>query len=108
MSEPARTSVRLTDRMVLIALGIGAAYWIIECLLFVFMSYKISFLGRLFGPDLDGLSTRIVVICLLLIFGSHAQYTFNQKKRAEEELCSLKEANEQLQQEIEGLKSNTE
>ena len=32
--------VYLTDKMVLFGIGIGAAYWIIECLLYVFLSYQ--------------------------------------------------------------------
>ena len=96
--------VYLTDRMVLIGLGIGAAYWLIECLLYVFLSYRINFMDRLVGPDLQGLSTRIIVICLFLIFGSHAQYTINQRKAAEEDLAALKAVNEALKQEIAALK----
>ena len=90
--------------MVLIGLGIGAAYWIIECLLYVFLSYRINFFDRLIGPDLAGLSTRLIVICLFLIFGSHAQYTFNQRKSAERELAEMKAANEALKKELAQLK----
>ena len=104
MSDKEGTRVYLTDRMVLTALGLGFVYWVIETLLYAFLSYRLSFTERLFGPDLGGLSTRLVVICLFLIFGSHAQYTFNKRRQAEEEVCALKEKNESLKEEVQKLK----
>ena len=100
-----RNPVYISDHMVLIALGLGAAYWIIECLLYVFLSYEINFMDRLFGPNFDDLSTRIVVISLFLFFGSHAQYTINKKKQIEEELAEQKEMNEKLKRDLEEQKN---
>ena len=100
-----RNRVYLTDKMVLIGFGIGAAYWIIECLLYVFLAYQTNFTDRFFGPDFNALSTRIVVICLFVIFGSHAQYTINKRKQVEEELLSLKEMNTKLKRELEAQKN---
>jgi cbb3-type cytochrome oxidase subunit 3 len=101
MATPNQTGVRLTDRMVLVAIGLGAVYWVIETLLFVFMSYELNFFDRLFGPDLSGLCTRIIVLCLFLIFGSHVQYTYNQRRKAEAELERLRQANLELKQQLE-------
>jgi len=94
----------LTDRMVLIAIGLGAVYWIIETFLFFVLGYQINFFTRLFGPDLAGVCTRVIVVCLFLIFGSHAQHTFNQRQWAETELEKVQAENIKLQQEIEALK----
>ena len=103
MSE--KISVRLTDKMVLIGLAMGAAYWVIETVLCVFMGYKIGFFERLLGPDLNGLSTRIVVICLFLIFGSHSQFTMKQRDQARTESDELREANAELRRELERLRN---
>lgn len=100
MTAEKKTSVYLTDRMVLVGLGLGALYWIIETLLYVFLSYELKFLDRLFGPDLAGLYTRVIVLCLFLIFGSHAQYTFNKRKQAEADLARVKEEKLALQQQL--------
>jgi hypothetical protein len=97
--------VRLTDKMVLIGLGIGVAYWIIECVLYLFLSYEFSFLDRLLGPDLNGLSTRIIVICLFLMFGSHAQYTINKRKKTDGELQELRRTVDKLRLELESFKN---
>jgi len=100
MAVNKKTSVYLSDRMVLVGLGLGIVYWIIETLLYVFLSYELNFFDRLFGPDLAGVCTRVIVLCLFLIFGSHVQYTLNQRKKTEAELERLKEANFVLQQQL--------
>ncbi len=100
--------VHLWDQMLLVGLGVGAVYWIIESLLYVFLSYQINFMDRLFASNLDELSTRIVVICLFLIFGSHAQYTINKRKQIEEELLQLKEMKKKLKRNLEAQKNQTE
>lgn len=98
--------VKLTDRMVLVGLGIGLVYWVIECVLFIFMKGQTSFFGSLFGPGLGGLSTRVIVLCLFLIFGSHMQYTVTQKKKIESERDDLAETNERLRRELDVLKQS--
>jgi len=104
MSDKNKPRVYLTDRMVLVAIALGAIYWIIDTFLCVISSGGLSFCGRLFESDLNYLSTRIIVLCLFLIFGSHAQYSFKKQKKTETDLEELKEMNEKLQEEIQELK----
>jgi hypothetical protein len=103
--ESKTKKVHLTDRMVLIALGLGIVYWLIETFFYFVMSYEIDIWARLFGPNLAGVCTRVVVLCLFLIFGSHAQQAFNQRKQAEAELAEMKALNAKLEQELAELKS---
>lgn len=77
--------VGLTDKMVLIGFGLAAVYWVLDTIVSVFLSYDMHFGARLFGGDTDDLWPRLIVICLFVIFGSHAQYTINERKRAEEQ-----------------------
>ena len=100
MDKDKKPQVSLTDRMVLTGIGLGAAYWVIETFLYVISSYNMFFTDRLFGPDFYGLCTRIIVLCLFLIFGSHAQYTINQREAVELELAELKATNEKLKLEL--------
>ena len=104
MKEENRTRVYLTDRMVLIGISLGIVYWVIETFVYVIGSYQTNFFTRLFGPDLAGVCTRVIVLCLFLIFGSHAQFTFNRCKRAETELEEMKALNEKLQLQITRIK----
>jgi len=76
--------VGLTDKMVLIGLGIAGIYWILDIVLSVFIAENFSIGSRLFGVGYDDIWPRLIVICLFVIFGSHAQYTINERKKAEE------------------------
>ncbi|MBU0986523.1 MAG: hypothetical protein KKH68_04640 [Proteobacteria bacterium] len=104
MKNEKTNHVHLTDRLVLIGIGLGTVYWLIETFLYIISSYEVNFTTRLFGPDLSGVCTRIIVLCLFLIFGSHAQFTVNQRRATEAELELMKEMNEKLHNEISELK----
>ena len=104
MSDNNKPRVYLTDRLILVAIALGAVYWMIETFLCVISSNELSFCSRIFGSGLDYLSTRIIVLCLFLIFGSHAQYSFKKQQKTETDLEELKEMNKKLQEEIEELK----
>jgi adenylate cyclase len=79
-----RFRVGLTDKMVLIGIGLAAVYWILDMLLSIFMSVDLNVSSRLFGPGPAEIWPRVIVICLFVIFGSHSQYTINERKKAEE------------------------
>jgi hypothetical protein len=43
------------------------------------------------------LYSRIIVLCFFAIFGSHAQYNINKRRKAEEELCQMRQQLASLQ-----------
>ena len=84
MKMPNR-SVRLTDHMMLIGFTLAVVYWILDSIMSIFTNYG-NLLEQLLGVNLDEIWTRIIVLCLFAIFGSHAQYTINERKKAEAKL----------------------
>lgn len=78
-------SVRLTDHMMLIGFMLAVVYWVLDSILSIFTGYG-NLLEQLLGVNLDEVWTRIIVLCLFAIFGSHAQYTINERKKAEAKL----------------------
>ena len=83
--------VHLWDQMVLIGLGLALFYSIFDSVLYIFTEYDVDFFQRLFGPNLSEVWSRLTILCLFIIFGSHAQYTINQRKIAEEALRGSEE-----------------
>lgn len=77
--------------MVLIGVGLALFYTLFESLLSIFLNVNVDFMQRIFGADPGGLYGRITVLCLFAIFGSHAQYTINQRKLAEKALRESEE-----------------
>ena len=96
--------VSIFDAMVLTGIGLGIIYWIIETIYDVLTVDGVGFLGGLFGGGLSGIGTRIIVICLFIIFGAHAQYNINKRKQAESELADLASKVESLKTGIEASK----
>jgi PAS domain S-box-containing protein len=85
------TRVDMADSMVLTAIFLTAAYWGLEALINLFSPDEISFYREIFGPNVGEMGLRIIVLCLFLIFGSHVQFTINNRKRAEQALRESEE-----------------
>ena len=75
-----------SEYMVFVGLGLASAYWILESVFYSLVSENADFFSHFLSPDINELALRIMVLCFFLIFGSHAQYTFYQKRRADQEL----------------------
>jgi PAS domain S-box-containing protein len=81
----------MADYMVLTGIFLGALYWALESLLNVFSPQEISFYQEIFGPNIGEVWPRLIVFCLFLMFGSHVQFTINERKKAEEALKASEE-----------------
>ena len=82
---------RILDSMMLAAIFIATAYWIIDSILNIFFFNKYNIIAELIGADLYNIYIRVVVLCLFIIFGSHAQASINKFRKTEK---SLKEGEE--------------
>ena len=91
MKQKSVKRVRVTDKMVLVGLGLAAIYWFLDTFLFIFMSYDVQLFNGFFGLKLSDIWTRVIVCCLFVIFGSHAQFTINNRKIIEEALRKREE-----------------
>ncbi|MDA8138955.1 MAG: adenylate/guanylate cyclase domain-containing protein [Desulfobacteraceae bacterium] len=75
----------VTDHMVLIGFGLAVIYWLLDSFLSLFLSYD-NFLEKALGVKLNNVWGRLIVLCLFAIFGSHAQFTMNERKKAAEKM----------------------
>ena len=85
--------VRFWDQMVLIGIGLALFYTIFEAILSIFLQVNLDFMQRIFGAGPSTIYGRLTILCLFAIFGSHAQYTINQRKTAE---AALRESEERF------------
>ena len=95
-----RKRVLLTDRLVLIGLGLGAFYWLIDAFINIFLAKSgLNAFQLLITPPENPSWTRVIVLCLFVMFGAHAQFTENERKdeteRREQE-AALRERFERL------------
>ena len=91
MKNLIRNRVSVADSMILIGIGLAASYWVLESLLSIFTSRNVNFFSQLLGPDINEVWPRIIVFCLFIFFGSHVQFTINNRKKAEEALKDSEE-----------------
>lgn len=84
-------SESLADNMVLAVIFIATIYWVLDSILSLFFSNKFNLIAELFGPDLYAVYIRVIVLCLFIIFGSHAQAIINKLKLAKKKLDESEE-----------------
>jgi len=84
-------SESLADNMILAVILIATIYWVLDSILNLFFSNKFNLIAELFGPDLYDVYIRVIVLCLFLIFGSHAQSIINKLKLAKKKLDESEE-----------------
>ena len=83
MEKEPNKQFNLMDHMALFGVGLAVLYWMLEALVHVMLADDVSFIQRLYGPTFNDLLVRMLVLSFFAIFGSHAQYTINQRRVAE-------------------------
>jgi PAS domain S-box-containing protein len=91
----------IMDSMVVTGIGLAAFYWICESFMFFFLDPEANFIQHLFGPNIFETWTRLLVLCLFIIFGSHFQYAFNKRRLADEALRDSEEKYRNILESIE-------
>ncbi len=99
MSRKNIKSIRLKtnlDSMVLAGIFVATLYFALDTILHIFFSDRFNLLALMVGPDLYEIYIRIIILCLFVFFGSHAQYTVNNLKEKEDELKEYRDHLEDL------------
>jgi len=78
-----KNRVYLTDKMVLTGIGLGGLYWLLDSVMTLFLSSNTNLLEQILGFDMSEIWTRGIVLCLFVIYGSHAQFTLNERKKSD-------------------------
>ncbi len=79
------------DSMVVSGIGLACVYWICESFMYFFLEPEANFFQHLLGPDMFQTWTRVLVLCLFVIFGSHVHYTYSKRKAADDALRDSEE-----------------
>ena len=88
------------DSMVVTGIGLAAFYWVCESFMYFFMEPEANFIQHVLGPDIFETWTRLLVLCLFIIFGSHFQYTYNKRRIVDE---ALRESEEKYRNILESI-----
>lgn len=78
-------------RLLWIAIGFGAIYWLFESILDTFIFQEGNLFSWIFSPDPNELWMRLLVISILIVFGSYAQLLIDERNQAEGKVMKLNE-----------------
>ncbi|HUU80268.1 MAG TPA: PAS domain S-box protein [Acidobacteriota bacterium] len=88
----------VTEPLLLIAVALGAFYWVIDTLMYVVGSNEANFLNPLLGLGTQQIWQRLIVLCFFVIFASHVQFTIKKRRNAE---AALQETEERYREMVE-------
>jgi adenylate cyclase len=83
MKDTKKSHVRITDYMVSIGFALGVFYWFFEAFFNMFVAKSgLNPFQLLVTPESNISWTRMIVLCLFVIFGAHAQFIMNERNQA--------------------------
>ena len=74
---------RMLNSILITGIAISCFYWVCESFMFFFLAPEANFIQHLLGPNMFNTWTRLLVLCLFAIFGSHIQYTIDKEREAD-------------------------
>jgi light-regulated signal transduction histidine kinase (bacteriophytochrome) len=93
--------IGIWKKMICIAIGLGALYWILGSSIDVFMFHDGNLIEEIFTLDPHKIWMRSLVLCILIMFSLYAQSVITERKRVETTLAQqakqLERANEELE-----------
>ena len=90
----------IKESMVVTGVGLAAFYWICESFMYFFLEPDANIFQIILGPDLFQIWTRLLVLCIFVIFGSHVQYTYTKSREADN---ALRESSEKYRTILESI-----
>jgi PAS domain S-box-containing protein len=85
---PARPKLqnRWKDSIIVTGVGLAALYWVCESFMFFFLAPEANLFHHLLGPDIFEVWTRLLVLCIFVIFVSHVKQDNLKRRMAYEKL----------------------
>ena len=74
----------MSDKLVWIAIGSGALFWVLEAVFHVFIFHEGTVIQQIFAPRPHEIWMRLIVVAAFIAFAIYAQLIITQRKRAEE------------------------
>jgi len=86
LSNTSENQIKRTERLILVILGFAAVFWFFEAIVDVVLFNKGSLAEQIFTPGLYEIWMRVLIICMLIMFGVYTRSIINGRKYAEEKL----------------------
>jgi two-component system, cell cycle sensor histidine kinase and response regulator CckA len=74
------------DSIVVTGVGLAALYWVCESFMFFFLAPEANIFHHILGPNLFEVWTRLLVLCIFVIFVSHVRQDIDKRRLAFEKM----------------------
>lgn len=81
MENKSTNHTSIADHLILVAIALGALYWILESVMDVLIFHEGNFVKRFLTPDPNKIWMRSLVACILIMFSIHAQVIITRRLR---------------------------
>ena len=81
MENKSTNHTSIADHLILLGIGLGALYWILESVMDVLVFHEGNLVERLLTPDPNEIWMRSLVACILIIFSIYAQVIITRRLR---------------------------
>ncbi|UCH89729.1 MAG: PAS domain S-box protein [Thermoplasmata archaeon] len=88
--------IKMGDLPILTALGCGVLYWILESLLHALIFQEGNLFSQIFTPDPHEIWMRLLVISIIIMFGSYVQFIINKRKQDERRIKAINKELDQI------------
>ncbi len=69
--------------LVLIGIGLGVIFWILESAIHVLVFQQVDFMQQLYGPEPHEVWMRLTIVGMFVVFGMYSQMIVNSRRKAE-------------------------
>ena len=91
MKNQNTSRMSIANKPILVGIGLGALYWILESAIHAFIFHRGNLVGQILTSDPNELWMRSVAVCIIIAFGGYAQFVttklrqeITERERAEE------------------------
>lgn len=87
MKEKIRTFIALArGRLIFIGIILGAAFWLIESVMHVYVFHGHDFVDSIFFPEFHEAWMRLIIVGMFISFGIYGQWLINARRQAQADL----------------------
>lgn len=78
-------------KIIWIAIGCASLFWVLESAVHTFVFHNGTFIMQIFTLNPHEIWMRLLVACIIIMFGIYAQFILTKRKQANEEIKALKQ-----------------
>jgi len=89
MKNESTNRTSMADKMILVGIGLGILFWIVDSAIHVFLLHEGNLIQQVFVPDPHEIWKRSLTMGILIMFGLYSQVATTKRKKMESKIAHL-------------------